>query len=251
MRRNKSLCRASKGDLPMKTALIDDLPEEIVRLKNLLLKGTDHFRLAEEEIDVFKSGEKFLEHFQPGRYDLIFFDIFMDGISGVDAALKVRETDERAHIVFITTSNDYASESYAVRADYYLLKPYTDEQARELIDLIMPRVFRTVSTLTLPDGTEMPVDSIVYTEYGGHYAYIHSKNGRVHRIRMGYAELEDALCRFDSFMSCYKGVIVNFDYVENIKGDVLLLKNKDTVPMSRRKTAEIKAAFADYSFRSM
>lgn len=235
----------------MRTALIDDLNEEIEKLKSLLLLGTDKYRLAEEEIDVFSSGEEFMKAYEPGKYDLIFFDIFMTGMTGVDAARTVRETDDRAHIIFITTSNDFASESYEVHADYYLLKPYTKAQVGKMLDLILPRVFQTVSTLILPDGTKMPVDTILYTEYSGHYAYFHVKSSKTYKIRMGYADLEDALCRFDSFMSCYKGVIVNFNYVENIKGDELVLKNKDLVPMSRRKAAEIKAAFAEYSFNSL
>lgn len=247
----KSLTQTDRKDRWMRTALIDDLPEEIDKLKELLLAGTDQYRLAEEEIDVFQSGEEFLESFQPGKYDLIFFDIFMTGMTWVDAARTVRETDERAHLIFITTSNDFASESYEVRADYYLLKPYTEEQVEKMLNLIMPRVFQTVSTLVLPDGTKMAVDSILYTEYSGHYAYFHTKGSKVYKVRLGYAELEDALCRFDSFMSCYKGVIVNFDYVENIKGDGIILKNKETVPLSRRKAAEIKTAFAKYSFKSM
>ena len=67
-------------------------------------------------IDDFSSGEEFLSRFTAGLYDLVILDIFMGDLTGVDVARKIRETDHNVRLVFCTTSNDFASESYEVAA---------------------------------------------------------------------------------------------------------------------------------------
>ena len=75
-------------------------------------------------ISAFPSGEAFLASYRPGLFDLIILDIFMKEITGMDTARKIRESDQTVRIVFSTSSNDFASESYEVNACYYLKKPY-------------------------------------------------------------------------------------------------------------------------------
>ncbi len=74
-------------------------------------------------LDRFSSGEDFLGAFTPGKYDLIFLDIYMDGITGMETAKRIRQTDHDCRIIFITISPEFAVESYNVNASFYLLKP--------------------------------------------------------------------------------------------------------------------------------
>lgn len=71
----------------------------------------------------FSSGEEFLGAFTAGKYDLIFLDIYMDGITGMETAKRIRRADHGCRIIFITTSPEFAVESYDVSASFYLLKP--------------------------------------------------------------------------------------------------------------------------------
>ena len=70
------------------------------------------------ELTYFPSGEDFLRIWQPGAFELIILDIFMDGINGMDTAREIRKSDTDVRIVFSTTSNEFASESYEVGACY-------------------------------------------------------------------------------------------------------------------------------------
>lgn len=235
----------------MRTALVDDLKDDIEGLRSILTAGKSQYGFKDSEIDAYASGEEFLEDFASGKYDLIFLDIFMEDMTGIDTARKVREIDDKVHIVFTTTSNDFASESYEVRADYYLLKPYTEENVAKMMSVLRPALTRTVNSIQLPDGSRIPTDSIIYAESRGHYAYLHLKNGRVYKTRLNYSDMENILCRFDSFISCFKGVIVNLEYVDDLADGNMIMRSGDRVPVSRRKAAEVKQAFADYLFRSM
>ena len=60
----------------------------------------------------------------------------MDGMNGIEAAAEVRKEDRSVRLVFVTTSNDFAAESYSLRADYYLLKPYVHEDILKALSII-------------------------------------------------------------------------------------------------------------------
>ena len=100
----------------MRFAIVDDLAfcrDEIK--KNLFRYIGENFAGEHPQIDEFDSGELFLENFSPETYDMIFIDQYMNGISGIDTAKKIRESDNLVALVFITTSRDHALDSYEVR----------------------------------------------------------------------------------------------------------------------------------------
>jgi len=97
----------------MRVAFIDDDPNELKILHPYFNDLTDPSTIS---IDDFSSEEEFLSRFTAGLYDLVILDIFMGDLTGVDVARKIRETDHNVRLVFCTTSNDFASESYEVAA---------------------------------------------------------------------------------------------------------------------------------------
>lgn len=103
----------------MKVAVVDDSMED-----RELLAGTAEETLCalgqgQTFTQLFPSGEMLLKDFQPGKYELVFLDIFLEegALNGIGTAERLRALDSRVKLVFVTTSNDFASESYAVRAD--------------------------------------------------------------------------------------------------------------------------------------
>lgn len=124
-------------------------------------------------VEEYESGRDFLVHFKKDKYDLVFLDIYMDVMNGIETAERIRRTDTQLRLVLVSTSNDFASESYAVRADYYLLKPYAKEDlVRAMARLQIPASDRNTA-VTLPNGQEIPAQSIIYTSFSGHYVTIH------------------------------------------------------------------------------
>ena len=88
----------------MNIAIIDDLKTDSDRLVELINTYMEQHRLQCRTMDLFSSGEAFLVTFTAGKYHLIFLDIYMDGITGMETAKRIRQTDHDCRIIFITTS---------------------------------------------------------------------------------------------------------------------------------------------------
>ena len=122
----------------MRIAIVDDLIAERERLTQMLTAELHATHTEIHKLDTFDSAESFLEKWTLDAYDLILLDIYMGGATGVEAARKIRETDENVHLVFCTTSNEFASESYALGISYYLHKPYSADDLRRMIRKVRP-----------------------------------------------------------------------------------------------------------------
>ena len=99
----------------MRIAIVDDLETERAQLKTRLARQL-RLRGAEAELLEFESGESFLAAEKEQRFTAAFLDIYMHGMSGMDAAKELRKTDADCLLVFTTTSTDHALEGFQVRA---------------------------------------------------------------------------------------------------------------------------------------
>lgn len=235
----------------MKIALTDDEPKENEHLAALLEAGFRSAGTAPDVLDVFLSGEAFLQAWRPGMYDLIFLDLYMGGLSGVDVARKIREKDRDVQLVFCTTSNEYASESYEVAASYYLRKPVSAEDVRTMIERLNLRKYELIRFVTLPDGQRLIPRNIVYTECGNHSVLIHCGTGPDIQVRITQSALEQTLAGCPFLICCSKGILVNLYEVARREGDVFLMRSGVPVPISRRRSKEADDAYTDFLFRKL
>ncbi|MDO5132764.1 MAG: LytTR family DNA-binding domain-containing protein [Eubacteriales bacterium] len=235
----------------MRVAIIDDRIDDRMVLFRELDTVLREKGYAVDDISLFASGEEFLAQFEKGKYDLIFFDIYMEGISGIEAASRVRETDRTVRVVFVTTSNDFAAESYSLRADYYLLKPFVHEDIVKAIEIINLEDYERQRVITLPDDSTCLLHDILYSEYYNHRIVLHLKNFKKKVVRTSQARMESLLCDNHSFVTCTKGMIVNLEYVRRIEEGTIYLEEDRQVPVSRRRMPEIRKAHAAYLFRQV
>ncbi|MCR5099468.1 MAG: response regulator [Lachnospiraceae bacterium] len=113
----------------MNIALVDDMPQELTRLSGIIEDyGLKHH--IPVELSTFASGEALLSDYRPLQYTLIFMDIYMDGMSGVDAVQNIRESDKETLIVFLTTSADHTFDAFKVHAYEYILKVPESEKLK-------------------------------------------------------------------------------------------------------------------------
>ena len=123
----------------MRIAIVDDLAAE-----RTLLKGRLEWQLQRRNVQAdileYESGEIFLEAARKAPFTAAFLDIYMDGMTGMEAAKKLRKTDTDCLLVFITTSTDHALEGFQVRALHYLVKPFTEADIDALTDELLARI---------------------------------------------------------------------------------------------------------------
>ena len=230
----------------MRVALVDDTPEELQILSDIIDK-----ELPQAEVSMFSSGESFLKEWENNTYDLILLDIYMEEMLGVDVARKIRETDFDVRIVFCTTSNEFASESYEVGANYYLQKPVSAASFQRMLKMIRLDDYEMNRFITLPDGQKIVLRNITYTEYYNHTIIIHSKKRADLQTRMSQMEWEALLSEYKFLYSCSKGLVVNFHEVESTEDGMFVLKNGEQVPISRRKAKDALEAYAHFRFEEM
>ena len=230
----------------MRVALVDDTPEELQIISRIIEE-----ELPQVDVFTFSNGESFLENWESNSYDLILLDIYMGNLLGVDVARKVRETDLDVRIVFCTTSNEFASESYEIGANYYLQKPVSAISFQRMLKMIRLDDYEKNRFITLPDGQKIVLRNITYTEYFNHSIIIHSKKRADLQTRMSQTDWENLLSEYRFLYPCSKGIVVNFYEVEKHDDGMFFLTNGEMVPISRRKSKDALEAFAHFRFEEM
>ena len=231
----------------MRIALVDDDPGALDDLFTAITAqiGSQHI------IDRYPSGEAFLAAWKAGTYDLILLDIFIGQTTGIDLARKIRETDREVRIVFGTSSNEFASESYEVTACYYLQKPFRADGIRTMLDRLKLREMELFRTAQLPDGQSVILRNILYADITARHVVFHNKNGADTESKLPFSVIEPLLCAYPYFFSPSKGIVVNFYEVGARKDNVFILSDGSLIPISRRKAREITDAYASFCFENL
>lgn len=201
----------------------------------------------------FASGEDLLAAANPSLKDwnILFLDIFMEELSGIDLAKRLRRENVRCPIIFVSSSNSFAQESYKVGALWYLLKPYNDEMFNEVMALAMQTVHDSTRFLEVPEKREpykIRLEDMVYVDYYDHYVQFHTTEDIKRTYVFRFAEVEKALSFYPNFLLCYRNILVNLDYIEKVDGKFFVLHDGTHLPINRARMKEIKARYADYLF---
>lgn len=231
----------------MKIAIVEDDLQVYERLQTYLseLLGSS------AEYIYFPSGEIFLKSWRKGAFDLIILDIFMDRLTGIDVAKEIRKTDKNILLAFITTSNEFASESYEVNACYYLHKPFGKEQIKAMLDRIDLVQLEKLRAVQLLDGTSLVLRDIIYVDFAAHCTTFHCKYGRIISVRSSFSEIESLLSLYPYFFTSSKGIIVNFYEVAVQNPDTFTMCDGSLLPISRRKAKDVKEAYSSFLFAQL
>ena len=246
-----------KGVIFMNLAVVDDLEADLNQLKQLLTDYLDARHIS-HQIALFNQGEQFLSAFRPKRFDAVFLDQKMDGISGMELARCLRCQDSSIPIIFTTVEESYALEGYTVWAMDYIIKPISKERIRPVMDRLTasckPRHIMEIkiNRITRP----VDVDDILYVRSVGHFLEIQMKKEMVKPYmtldyflsllsQMGeYGESGQGL----RSQNCCRGYVVCLDYVRSLETADFILSNGSKIPISRSKYKEMQAAYANYLF---
>ncbi len=235
----------------MKIAIVDDEKIFLDQLNNIVENNLSEMGLEIEQIDLFHSADEFLESWKPHKYHVVFLDIYIDDNNGVDIARRIRETDSEVTLIFCTTSNEFAAQSYEVDARYYLQKPITDEKVASMLKRVNFLRLEKNRIITLPDGFRCMLHKIRYTNYINHSVVFYIDETEPHNVYMSHSAAEKLLLPHYEFITINKGNIVNMDMVEKISKNLFHMKNGELLPISRRRFKEVSDAYARYQLKKM
>lgn len=199
------------------------------------------------EIALYPCGEALLAAIEEdGRsFDLIFLDIYMAGLTGMEAAHRLRKLGRKTPLIFLTSSPDFAVEGYEVAAAGYLLKPLVEEKLAPLLSRLLTPV--TPPRLALKHGggyRYYDYDEICYVESRSHALHLHLSHG-VTVQTAGRLDMLEGRLHDKRFLRCHQSYLVNMDYVYKV-GDDFLLRNGAVVPIRVRSRKAMTDAY--YSF---
>ena len=233
----------------MNIAIIEDSGQELSLLERCLqsyLSSRQVYRV----IDTYTSGEAFLENWPSKSYDLVFLDILMEGISGIEVARKIRETDSECLLIFISSSKEYALQGFEVRAFDYLLKPLYEERFQKTMDLCQNELAKHIRYIEVKESrtlVKIPLNEIIYTDYYNHYIQIHTA-ARLIRSYQQFDVFSPLLLCYPQFLCCYRNCIVNMDHVDSVDKHDFVMENGERVPITRGNRNSIYQQYADYQF---
>lgn len=202
------------------------------------------------QIKYFHQGEDLIEQYENGfpGFDLIFMDIYLNHLNGMEAARDIRRYDKKVGLIFLTSSSDFAIESYDVGADGYLLKPVNQARMEAVLDRFLeeqyPRISQSLLAVNGSFGRRIPYDDIMYIESRGMKLRIVCAEGGEYPIRKKLAEVQAELTQ-PCFLKCNQSFIVNMDYITCADRD-FTMDNGDRIPIKVRERRQIRDQYFAY-----
>ncbi|MEG0694592.1 MAG: LytTR family DNA-binding domain-containing protein [Erysipelotrichaceae bacterium] len=236
----------------MEIAIIDDDNKDY----NLLASYLDTYFSGKSipcTYHKFNCSEAFLGEFVADRFDIIFLDIFMPGMNGMECAHVIRKSDHRAQIIFTSSSSDYAIEGYQVNANFYLLKPYRYDEFEMAMNRCCGELDFYNDFITVKEGrifVHILIKDIIYTDYYNHYIHIHTSK-RIIKTYMAFSDFSPMLINYPQFLIVYRNCIINLDEVEMLDTKDFVMKGDVYIPIAKAKRYEIRQHYVDYLFEKL
>jgi two-component system LytT family response regulator len=230
----------------------DDCREQIELLRRYLQRVADGSGLT---IISSADPEEFMAKLEKNPPDLVFLDIEMSVMDGIQLGEKIRAQYPSTIIIYITAYENYALDAFQVRAFHYLLKPLSEEKFvkmfQEAVELFKrSAAAKTVSRFfTVSKKTEtirLDYDAIDYFEKIGHKVKVHTANRAVEF----YGNFGKLLAELDPnfFVKCHQGYIINTAKIKVYREKTLILEGNLPIPVSRPYISNIKEMLAQRLF---
>lgn len=230
--------------------ICDDLKDERAVLARMVQA---HCQAVGQRVRLrlFSSGEELLETVRrPGQLHVLFLDIYMPGLSGIETARRLRERDTSMVLIFATTSVEHGVDSFEVQASDYLVKPFRQEDVGRALDWCLehrPAALRSLCISVEWEEWKIPLAEIQYIEVLDHRACIHRVGEKDLYTRRGLDDLEAAVDSGD-FLRCHRSYLVNMNHIQALKGNCFCMADGTMVPIGSSSRTKVRSRFFDWLY---
>ncbi len=189
-------------------------------------------------------------------YDIIYLDIEMEKLDGIEVAKKIRAIGDTCIIIYMSGYEEYLKDLFDVEPFRYLSKPLNDEIFKKVFMLAYKRISQHNTSYSFSykkNLQKIPYKNIIYFESVGRIVRIHTTfdNLKDEIIYIFYGKLNNVEKEVSSstpqFIRIHKSYLVNYDYIEKIAYTTLTLKSKDTISISKEYQKKARAKFCSLS----
>ena len=232
-------------------AICDDSKQER-QILAALFKRYQELHATPLQIHIFQNGFSLLDAIDQGkRFDITILDILMPGENGIEIARNIRASGTDTEIIFLTSSPEYAVDSYEVKAQNYLLKPVTEEKFFASIDFILAELDEKDTASFIIYTTEKQysrVSSLVYGEVTHRTITLHLADQTMISAVMTFTEFQDILKAYPDFIYPHRSYAVNMNYIQYVTKSDIILTDGQKIPLSRNNYTKISEQFLNFAY---
>lgn len=233
----------------MNIAICDDNPKIIGQIETLLLSFFEH-DLNQFNYEAFLSGESLVDHLtkEESSFQIYLLDVEMKSLDGFEVARFIRERDQQAIIIFITSHVEWMPEAFEVNAFHYLIKPIDELKVKQVLTKAMEQLSLRKMIL------QFTIQKKVYTVYLGEVEYfesmkrkmiIHLKNGEEYEY---YGTMREVIDKVSTqlFTQVHHSFVINMDYVQMKSGETIVLQSGREIAITKKFHQSFQSAYRKY-----
>ncbi|MFR8012124.1 MAG: LytR/AlgR family response regulator transcription factor [Clostridia bacterium] len=229
----------------MHILVCDDDPRIVSYLKGLIEQELQAASLGASVI-TFLSGEELLSWLKSHSADLLFLDIQLHSTNGISIARQINQINPAMHIIYVTGYPDFAGEMCLTHFESFLFKPIDIVKFQTVFRRCLEDIQQRTYFIHLKIGSQpvsLDTRHILYVESSGRQVILHCTHTTV-QYYFKISDLAEMLPKhFDMPHKCY---IVNYDYVETLEKNEIILKNQLRLPLAQKKAAGFRQRYMDY-----
>lgn len=241
-----------QGYFMIKIAFCDDDMSVLDQLKGLLKQYSARHRLEITYAAFYSSLELLAEVEKGVHYDILFLDIILPNENGINIAKEIRQYDSVAKIIFLTSSSEFAVQSYTVGAYFYQMKPIRKENFFRLMDSAISECKKEQQyslILCCKSGiTRIDLNRLEYCEVLGRTLLFHMESGRVLEVSGSMDKLYGQLSQYENFVRPHRSFLINMEYIRKISYKTITMESLAEIPIPHGKCCEIKNLYLEYAF---
>ena len=238
----------------MHIALVEDCVSDAEALSALL---TQYKELHSPELRFarYDSGEAFLaSSFE--KYHLVFMDIYMGQMDGIETARRILEKNADCLIVFLTASREdiWRAVKLHVCFDYIEKASLNYKKVEEVLNAAWKKLRLQARVLEFYSGKQkvrLPLSKIQYLVSRDKYTFLILENGQELRYRVTFSSLHATLQKETRFLLCNRGILLNMDFITKATRDTFIMADNKSFPIHKRNHVDIMQKFNHYQFEKL
>ena len=203
------------------------------------------------ETELFTDGDSLILAHARKPFDIVLLDVVMPLMNGIETAREMREKDKTVRLVFLTSSPEYAVESYSVRARDYILKPVVPERLFACLEGLiaeMGEISRFINVRGMDAVHRLPLSGLDYIEAQGRHSLFRMSDGSGVLSGEAFNSIENRLRDEESFFKCHRSYIVNIFNISSWSPREIVMRSGAKLPLSRGCHREFEEAYFSVLF---
>ncbi len=235
----------------MRLAICDDDVAFLSHSSSMVRLWATMRNIDDATVEQFADGDALIRAHSATPFDVILLDVVMPLVDGIEVAREIRATDKGVKLVFLTSSPEYAVDSYTVKASNYLLKPIDPAALTQCLDELAQETRAAERKIVIKGARSVhsvnpPV--IEYVEAQGKHVKVALANGRTIDSIEPFYSFDEKLSLEDGFFKCHRSYIININHISSYTSDEATMRSGVRIPISRSCRSEFKELYFSVIF---